>query len=49
MVARVRPMDWSVLQVIQRLGATPQHKLADHIGRRRSTVNGAVQRLVQQG
>lgn len=42
-------MDWSVLQVIHRLGATPQHKLAEQIGRQRSTVNGAVQRLVSAG
>jgi predicted NBD/HSP70 family sugar kinase len=46
---KVRPMDWSVLQVIHRLGATPQHKLAEHIGRQRSTINGAVQRLVASG
>lgn len=42
-------MDWSVLQVIQRLGATPQRKLAEQIGRQRSTVNGAVQRLLTSG
>jgi predicted NBD/HSP70 family sugar kinase len=42
-------MDWSVLQVIHRLGATPQHKLAEQIGRQRSTVNGAVQRLATSG
>jgi predicted NBD/HSP70 family sugar kinase len=47
--SRVHPTDWSVLQVIQRLGATPQHKLAEHIGRQRSTVNGAVQRLAASG
>ncbi|MBU0638874.1 MAG: ROK family transcriptional regulator [Planctomycetes bacterium] len=42
-------MDWSVLQVIHRLGAIPQHKLAEQIGRQRSTINGAVQRLVTSG
>jgi predicted NBD/HSP70 family sugar kinase len=42
-------MDWSVLQVIHRLGATPQHKLAEHIGRQRSTINGAVRRLAASG
>ena len=47
--SRVHPTDWSVLQVIQRLGAAPQHKLAEQMGRRRSTVNGAVQRLVASG
>ncbi|MCP4589962.1 MAG: ROK family protein [bacterium] len=46
---RVRPMDWQVLQVVHRLGATPQHKLAEHIGRQRSTINGAVQRLLASG
>ncbi|MBU0617726.1 MAG: ROK family transcriptional regulator [Planctomycetes bacterium] len=48
-VSRVHPTDWTVLQVIQRLGAAPQHKLAEQMGRRRSTVNGAVQRLVASG
>jgi predicted NBD/HSP70 family sugar kinase len=48
-VSRVHPTDWSVLQVIQRLGAAPQHKLAEQMGRQRSTVNGAVQRLVASG
>ncbi len=47
--ATVRPADWSILQVVQRLGAVPQHKLAEHVGRRRSTINGAVQRLVAAG
>ncbi len=47
--SRVHPTDWSVLQVIQRLGAAPQHRLAEQMGRRRSTVNGAVQRLVASG
>jgi predicted NBD/HSP70 family sugar kinase len=42
-------MDWSVLQVVQRLGAAPQHKLADTVGRQRSTVNGAVRRLLAAG
>jgi predicted NBD/HSP70 family sugar kinase len=48
-VGKVRPMDWQVLQVIHRLGPTPQHKLAAQIGRQRSTVNGAVQRLLAAG
>ncbi|MFH1747280.1 MAG: ROK family transcriptional regulator [Planctomycetota bacterium] len=48
-VSQVRPSDWSVLQVIRRLGATPQYRLAEHMGRRRSTLNGAVQRLVASG
>jgi len=47
--AKVRAMDWSVLQVIHRLGAIPQHRLAEQIGRQRSTINGAVQRLVASG
>ncbi len=47
--ARIQPVDWSVLQVIQRRGATPQYKLAEHIGRQRSTVNGAVKRLLKAG
>jgi predicted NBD/HSP70 family sugar kinase len=47
--ARVSPMDWSVLQVVQRLGAAPQHMLADQVGRQRSTVNGAVRRLLDAG
>jgi predicted NBD/HSP70 family sugar kinase len=46
---RVYPTDWSVLQIIQRLGAAPQHRLAEQMGRQRSTVNGAVQRLVTSG
>ncbi|UCG16110.1 MAG: ROK family transcriptional regulator [Phycisphaerales bacterium] len=48
-VPSVRPVDWQVLQVVRRLGATPQHKLAERIGRQRSTVNGAVQRLLSSG
>jgi predicted NBD/HSP70 family sugar kinase len=48
-ISKVRTMDWQVLQVIHRLGPTPQHKLAAHIGRQRSTVNGAVQRLLTTG
>jgi len=46
---QVRAMDWSVLQVIHRLGPTPQHRLAEQIGRQRSTINGAVQRLASAG
>ncbi len=46
---RIQPADWQVLQVLYRLGATPQHKLAEHLGRQRSTVNGAVQRLASAG
>ncbi|MEZ6082981.1 MAG: ROK family transcriptional regulator [Phycisphaerae bacterium] len=42
-------MDWQVLQVVHRLGPLPQHKLADHLGRQRSTVNGATQRLMASG
>jgi predicted NBD/HSP70 family sugar kinase len=42
-------MDWQVLQVVHRLGPLPQHKLADHLGRQRSTVNGATQRLMTSG
>lgn len=42
-------MDWSVLRVIHRLGAVPQHKLAEQIGRQRSTINGAVKRLISSG
>jgi predicted NBD/HSP70 family sugar kinase len=38
-----------VLRVIHRLGATPQHRLAEQIGRQRSTVNGAVKRLLSSG
>jgi predicted NBD/HSP70 family sugar kinase len=48
-VPTVRPSDWQVLQVVHRLGAIPQHKLADLLGRNRSTVNGAVQRLLVSG
>ncbi len=48
-ISKIRPMDWHVLQVVHRLGSTPQHKLAEHIGRQRSTVNGAVQRLLASG
>jgi len=47
--SKVRPPDWPVLQVVHRLGAAPQHKLAEHMGRQRSTVNGAVQRLLGCG
>lgn len=47
--ATIRPMDWQVLQVVHRLGPLPQHKLADHLGRQRSTVNGATQRLMASG
>lgn len=47
--AQVRPTDWSVLRVIHRLGPTPQHKLAEHLGRQRSTVNGTVKRLLSAG
>ena len=47
--AQVRPTDWSVLRVIHRLGPTPQHKLAEQIGRQRSTVNGTVKRLLSTG
>jgi predicted NBD/HSP70 family sugar kinase len=46
---RVSPLDWSVLQVVQRLGAPHQHRLAEQVGRQRSTVNGAVQRLLAAG
>ncbi|MBN2447958.1 MAG: ROK family transcriptional regulator, partial [Phycisphaerae bacterium] len=45
-LSRVSPTDWGVLQVVHRLGATPQHKLATHMGRQPSTVNGAVKRLL---
>ncbi len=45
----IRPADWSILQVVQRLGTVPQHRLAEQIGRGRSTINGAVQRLVAAG
>jgi len=48
-IPKVRPVDWPVLQVVHRLGAIPQHKLAELIGRKRSTVNGAVQRLLATG
>lgn len=48
-LSKVRPMDWSVLRVIHRLGAVPQHRLAEQIGRRRSTINGAVKRLLSSG
>jgi len=48
-VPTVRPSDWQVLQVVHRLGAIPQYKLADLLGRNRSTVNGTVQRLLASG
>jgi predicted NBD/HSP70 family sugar kinase len=42
-------MDWQVLQAVQRLGAVSQPQLASVMGRKRSTVNGAVQRLLSAG
>ncbi len=45
----VSPMDWQILQMVHRLGAIPQHRLAELTGRQRSTVNGAVQRLQASG
>ncbi len=48
-LSKVSPMDWSILRVIHRLGATPQHKLAEHVGRQPSTINGAVRRLLAAG
>jgi len=42
-------MDWQILQMVHRLGAIPQHRLAELTGRQRSTVNGAVQRLQASG
>jgi predicted NBD/HSP70 family sugar kinase len=48
-LARIQPADWQVLQLLHRLGATPQHRLAEHLGRQRSTMNGAVQRLLAAG
>ena len=47
--SRVSPMDWAVLQVVQQLGTTPQHRLAEQMGRQRSTINGAVKRLLASG
>ncbi len=47
--SRVSPFDWSVLQVVHRLGTPPQQTLAEQVGRQRSTVNGAVQRLLAAG
>ena len=46
---RVAPMDWSILQAVQQFGTMPQHRLADHLGRQRSTVNGAIRRLEDVG
>ena len=48
-LAPVRSVDWPVLQSVHRIGTVPQHRLAEVIGRQRSTLNGAVQRLLAGG
>lgn len=42
-------VDWQLLQAIRQEGPIAQHRLAEAAGLRRSTVNGAVRRLLDEG